>query len=45
MIRYLKTSAVELEDGRILVVYWFNNETEGDPESESRYIAGTFFRP
>lgn len=38
-------SAVEFEDGRVLVVYWFNQEKEGDPESETRYLAGTFFKP
>ena len=38
-------SAVEFEDGRVLVVYWFNQEKEGDPELETRYLAGTFFKP
>lgn len=38
-------SAVEFEDGRVLVVYWFNQEKRDEPESETRYIAGTFFKP
>lgn len=38
-------SAVEFEDGRVLVVYWFNQEKPGEPSSEVRYLAGTFFRP
>jgi sialidase-1 len=38
-------SVVEMPDGRLLVVYWFNNEKLGDPRSEVRYVAGTFFRP
>lgn len=36
---------LEMPDGRLLVVYWFNEEKSGDPRSEARYIAGTFFRP
>jgi len=38
-------STVEFEDGRVLTVYWFNTYREGDPHSEVRFIAGTFFRP
>jgi len=38
-------SSVELPDGRVLTVYWINHEKEGDPKSETRYIAGTFYRP
>ena len=38
-------SSVELPDGRVLTIYWFNQEKPGDPESEVRYIAGTFYRP
>lgn len=38
-------SAAEFEDGRVLVVYWFNQEKGGEPESETRDIAGTFFKP
>ncbi len=38
-------SVVEVGDGRLLVVYWMNHQKEGDPASEVRYIAGTFFTP
>ncbi|MFN0165237.1 MAG: sialidase family protein [Bryobacteraceae bacterium] len=38
-------SAVEFEDGRVFVVYWFNQEKPGEAASEVRYLAGTFFRP
>ena len=38
-------SSVELPDGRVLTTYWFNQQKEGDPESETRFIAGTFYRP
>jgi sialidase-1 len=38
-------SAVELPDGRVFLTYWFNQEKPGDPASEVRYIAGTYFRP
>lgn len=38
-------SAIEFEDGRVLTVYWFNQEKPGVFTSETRYIAGTFFRP
>lgn len=38
-------STVEFGDGRVLTIYWFNTYKEGDPNSEVRYIAGTFFRP
>jgi hypothetical protein len=38
-------SVLDMPDGRLLVVYWFNEEKSGDPRSEVRYIAGTFFRP
>jgi hypothetical protein len=38
-------SSVELPDGRVLTTYWFNQQKEGDPKSETRFIAGTFYRP
>ncbi len=38
-------SVIEMRNGRLLVVYWFNNERPGEPGSEVRYIAGTFFEP
>jgi hypothetical protein len=38
-------SVVELGDGRVLMVYWMNQEKEGVADSDVRYIAGTFFRP
>lgn len=38
-------SSVELQDGRVLTVYWMNHEKPGDAASEVRYIGGTFFRP
>jgi hypothetical protein len=38
-------SSVELDDGRVLTVYWFNQEKPGDVASEVRFIAGTFYRP
>jgi hypothetical protein len=38
-------SSVLLSDGRVLTVYWFNQEKSGDPASEVRYIAGTIYRP
>jgi len=38
-------TSVELPDGRVLTVYWFNQERLGDPKSETRFIAGTFYRP
>lgn len=38
-------SSVEFDDGRVLTVYWMNHEKAGDSRSETRYIAGTFFKP
>lgn len=38
-------SVVEMGNGSLLVVYWFNNERPGDPRSETRYVAGTIFQP
>ena len=39
-------SAVEFDDGRVLVAYWFNQwQPGGDRASEVRYVAGSFFRP
>lgn len=38
-------SSVEFPDGRVLTTYWFNQQKEGDPKSETRFIAGTFHRP
>lgn len=38
-------SSVEFDGGRVLTVYWFNQEKPGDFQSETRFIAGTFFRP
>lgn len=34
--------SIELPDGRVLMAYYFNQETPDDPESITRYIAGTF---
>jgi len=34
--------SIELPDGRVLMAYYFNQETSEDPESITRYIAGTF---
>lgn len=38
-------TSVELSDGRVLTAYWFNQEREGDPKSDIRFVAGTFYRP
>jgi len=38
-------SSVEFPDGRVLTTYWFNQQKEGDLKSETRFIAGTFYRP
>lgn len=38
-------SVVEFPDGRVLAVYWMNEEKPGVPDSDVRYIAGTFFKP
>lgn len=38
-------SSVQFPDGRVLTTYWFNQEKPGDPKSETRFIAGTFYRP
>lgn len=34
--------SIELPDGRILMAYYFNQEKPDNPESETRYIAGTY---
>jgi hypothetical protein len=34
--------SIELPGGRVLVAYYFNQEKLGDPDSETRYIAGSF---
>jgi len=34
--------SIQLDDGTILMAYYFNKQKEGDPESTARYIAGTF---
>lgn len=38
-------SSVQFPDGRVLTTYWFNQQKEGDPTSETRFLAGTFYRP
>jgi hypothetical protein len=38
-------SSVEFPDGRVLTVYWIHHEKPGDPQSATRYVAGTFWRP
>src|SRR5581483_8103350 len=38
-------SSVQFADGRVLTVYWFNNERAGDPASAARYVGGTFYKP
>lgn len=38
-------SSVEFSDGRVLTVYWFNQENPSDLESDVRFVAGTFYRP
>lgn len=34
--------SIELADGRVLMAYYFNQEQPDEPESTTRYIAGTF---
>ncbi len=38
-------SVVDVGGGRLLVVYWMNHQKEGAPDSDVRYVAGTFFQP
>jgi len=34
--------SLQLPDGRILMAYFFNQEKPGEPESKTRFIAGSF---
>lgn len=36
--------SIQLPDGRILMAYYFNQEKKNDPDSSTRYIAGTFLK-
>jgi len=37
--------SVEFSAGRVLTVYWFNQENPSDLESDVHFLAGTFYRP
>jgi sialidase-1 len=36
--------SIQLPGGEVLIAYYFNREKPGDPESNTRYIAGTFLK-